>query len=60
MRPRRCRAARRLLSPAVHGWPHGFRVGLLAVELVMPPLYFLLADADERAHAQAKIIKGAE
>ncbi|MFE5680201.1 DUF4345 domain-containing protein [Streptomyces erythrochromogenes] len=53
-------AAGRLLSLAVHGWPHGFQVGLLVVELVMPPLYFWLAGADERAHAQVKIIKGAE
>ncbi|MCX5582213.1 DUF4345 domain-containing protein [Streptomyces erythrochromogenes] len=53
-------AAGRLLSLAVHGWPHGFQVGLLAIELAMPPLYFRLADADERAHSQVKIIKGAE
>ncbi|KOU33734.1 hypothetical protein ADK53_17985 [Streptomyces sp. WM6373] len=53
-------AAGRLLSLAVHGWPHGFQVGLLVIELVLPPLYFLLADADERAHPPVKIINGAE
>ncbi|MFD9106407.1 DUF4345 domain-containing protein [Streptomyces virginiae] len=53
-------AAGRLLSLAVHGWPHGFQVGLLVVELVLPPLYFLLAGADERAHRPTKIINGAE
>ncbi|RSS88888.1 DUF4345 domain-containing protein [Streptomyces sp. WAC05950] len=53
-------AAGRLLSLAVHGWPHGFQVGLLVVELVLPPLYFLLAGADERARPPIKIINGAE
>ncbi|WP_329377903.1 DUF4345 domain-containing protein [Streptomyces sp. NBC_01351] len=43
-------AAGRLLSLAVHGWPHGFQVVLTVIELVMPPLYFWLADADEKAH----------
>ncbi|CAM5636074.1 hypothetical protein SAVIM338S_06151 [Streptomyces avidinii] len=47
-------AAGRLLSLAVHGWPHGFQVALTAIELVMPPLYFWLADADEKAHAAAR------
>ncbi|MBB4921430.1 hypothetical protein FHR34_000423 [Kitasatospora kifunensis] len=39
----------RLLSIAVHGWPQWFQVVLTAIELVMPPLYFWLADADEKA-----------
>ncbi|MFE2170738.1 DUF4345 domain-containing protein [Streptomyces sp. NPDC059447] len=44
-------AAGRLLSLAVHGWPHGFQVVLMVVELVLPPVYFWLADADEKAAA---------
>ncbi|MFJ8017945.1 DUF4345 domain-containing protein [Streptomyces sp. NPDC096339] len=44
-------AAGRLISLAVHGWPHWFQVVLTVIELVMPPLYFWLADADEKAHA---------
>lgn len=46
-------AAGRLLSLAVHGWPDAFQVTLTAVELVLPPLYFWLADADEKAHHAA-------
>ncbi|MFD5323451.1 DUF4345 domain-containing protein [Streptomyces sp. NPDC127092] len=38
----------RLLSLAVHGWPHGFQVALTAVELVLPPVFFWLSDAEER------------
>ncbi|MFE0098972.1 DUF4345 domain-containing protein [Streptomyces sp. NPDC059009] len=37
----------RLLSAAVHGWPHWFQIPLTVIELVLPPLYFWLADADE-------------
>ncbi|MFJ1564120.1 hypothetical protein ACIOG8_07790 [Streptomyces erythrochromogenes] len=44
----------------MHERPHGFQVDLLVVELVMPPVHFRPADADGRAHAQVKIIKGAE
>ncbi|MFG2874673.1 DUF4345 domain-containing protein [Streptomyces sp. NPDC048337] len=47
-------AAGRLLSRAVHGWPHGFQVALTVVELVIPPLYFRPADADEKAHRAAR------
>lgn len=47
-------AAGRLLSLAVHGWPDGFQVALTVVELVMPPLYFWLADADEKAQRAAR------
>lgn len=42
-------AVGRLLSLAVHGWPHWFQVVLTVIELVMPPLYFWLADAEEKA-----------
>jgi hypothetical protein len=41
----------RVLSLAVHGWPQWFQVMLAVIELVMPPVYFWLADADERAAA---------
>ncbi|MFF2007760.1 DUF4345 domain-containing protein [Streptomyces sp. NPDC058195] len=41
----------RLLSLAVHGWPHGFQVALAVIELGLPPLFFWLADADERARS---------
>ncbi|MFD7975430.1 DUF4345 domain-containing protein [Streptomyces sp. NPDC059071] len=39
----------RLLSLAVHGWPQGFQVALTAVELVLPPVFFWLSDAEERS-----------
>ncbi|MER6300303.1 DUF4345 domain-containing protein [Kitasatospora sp. NPDC001539] len=39
----------RVLSIAADGWPHGFQVVLMVIELVLSPVYFLLADADERA-----------
>ncbi|MFG2825814.1 DUF4345 domain-containing protein [Kitasatospora sp. NPDC048365] len=42
-------AVGRLLSLAVHGWPHWFQLVLTVIELLMPPLYFRLADADENA-----------
>ncbi|MFE1412243.1 DUF4345 domain-containing protein [Streptomyces sp. NPDC058746] len=42
-------AAGRLMSLAVHGWPQGFQVVLTVIELVLPPVYFWLADADEKA-----------
>lgn len=38
----------RVLSVAVHGWPHWFQIPLAALELGLPPLFFWLADADER------------
>ncbi|MFB0631996.1 DUF4345 domain-containing protein [Streptomyces sp. AB3(2024)] len=43
----------RVLSVAVHGWPHWFQIPLAALELGLPPLYFWLADADERRAAGA-------
>ncbi|MDG9682415.1 DUF4345 domain-containing protein [Streptomyces sp. DH18] len=39
----------RILSLAVHGWPHPFQVALALIELLFPPVWFWLADADERA-----------
>ncbi|MFG2986580.1 DUF4345 domain-containing protein [Streptomyces sp. NPDC048258] len=39
----------RLLSLAVLGWPHWFQVVLAVVELVLSPLFFWLADAEEKA-----------
>ncbi|GAA2652984.1 DUF4345 domain-containing protein [Streptomyces lunalinharesii] len=44
----------RVLSLFVHGWPHWFQVPLAALELLLPPLYFWLADADERSVAAAR------
>ncbi len=44
----------RLLSMAVHGQPHWFQVALTVLELVLPPVYFWLAPADERAHRAAR------
>lgn len=41
----------RLVSAAVHGWPHGFVIALTAVELVLPPLYFWLLRGTERQAA---------
>ncbi|AWN26888.1 DUF4345 domain-containing protein [Streptomyces sp. NEAU-S7GS2] len=41
----------RLLSMAVHGSPQWFQTALTVLELALPPLYFLLASADERAAA---------
>ncbi|MCX4650140.1 MULTISPECIES: DUF4345 domain-containing protein [unclassified Streptomyces] len=38
----------RVLSVAVHGWPHWFQVPLSALELALPPLFFWLSTADER------------
>ncbi|RKT54725.1 DUF4345 domain-containing protein [Saccharothrix australiensis] len=38
----------RVLSMAVHGQPHWFQVVLTATEFVLPVIYFLLANADER------------
>ncbi|GLW68898.1 hypothetical protein Kpho02_11970 [Kitasatospora phosalacinea] len=40
--------AGRLLSLALHGRPQGFQIALTVIELGLPPVYFRLADADER------------
>jgi hypothetical protein len=39
----------RLLSLAVHGWPQWFQIVLAVIELCLPPVFFWLADAEERA-----------
>ncbi|MGD3106139.1 DUF4345 domain-containing protein [Streptomyces sp. YGL11-2] len=44
----------RVLSVLVHGWPHWFQIPLSALELALPPLYFWLSTADERAPAEEK------
>ena len=46
----------RLLSWAVEGAPHWFQIPLIGLELVLPPILFWLADADERAHAGDGIV----
>lgn len=40
--------AGRLISLAVHGWPQWFQTVLAVIELGLPPVFFWLADADER------------
>lgn len=39
----------RVVSIAFHGLPNWFMLTLLAIELALPPVYLLLANADERA-----------
>ncbi|MEU9117520.1 DUF4345 domain-containing protein [Streptomyces sp. NPDC048483] len=41
--------AGRLFSLALHGWPQWFQILLTAIELGLPPVFFWLADAEERA-----------
>ncbi|WP_395371734.1 DUF4345 domain-containing protein [Streptomyces tubercidicus] len=50
----------RLLSMAVYGPPQWFQIALTVVELVLPPVYFLLAGADERAAADRPSPRRAE
>ncbi|GAB2635876.1 DUF4345 domain-containing protein [Nocardia goodfellowii] len=38
----------RVVSLAVHGWPHWFQIVLTVIEFVLPPLFYRLADADEK------------
>ncbi|MCB5182314.1 DUF4345 domain-containing protein [Streptomyces antimicrobicus] len=40
--------AGRLISLAVHGRPHWFQIVLTVIELGLPPVFFWLADAEER------------
>jgi hypothetical protein len=47
----------RILSLAVHGWPHWFQVVLAVVELALSPLLFWLADAEEKT-LQARVQSG--
>ncbi|MER6217170.1 DUF4345 domain-containing protein [Streptomyces sp. NPDC001674] len=49
----------RLLSLAVEGRPHWFQVVLIVQEVLIPPLLFWLADADERAYAARREGEGA-
>ncbi|TGB14725.1 DUF4345 domain-containing protein [Streptomyces sp. MZ04] len=49
----------RLLSLAVEGWPHAFQVMLTVVELVVSPLLFWLADAEEKALQGARVTPAA-
>lgn len=42
-------AVGRLLSLAVHGWPHAFQVALGVIELALSPVFFWLAGAEEKA-----------
>lgn len=44
-------AVGRLLSLAVHGQPHWFQLPLIALEVVLPPIFFWLASADEKGVA---------
>ncbi|MFF4398754.1 DUF4345 domain-containing protein [Streptomyces sp. NPDC001480] len=39
----------RLISLAVHGWPQWFQTALAVIELGLPPVFFWLAAAGERA-----------
>ncbi|MFJ6560046.1 DUF4345 domain-containing protein [Streptomyces sp. NPDC091412] len=41
--------AGRLLSLALHGRPQWFQIPLMVIELGLPPVFFWLADAEERA-----------
>ncbi|MFC7450268.1 DUF4345 domain-containing protein [Rhodococcus daqingensis] len=38
----------RLISIAVHGWPHWFQIVLTVIELALPPVFFWLSAADEK------------
>ncbi|MEV6239542.1 DUF4345 domain-containing protein [Lentzea sp. NPDC051838] len=42
-------AVGRLLSMAVHGPPHWFQVALTVLEVVLAPVFFWLAPADEKS-----------
>lgn len=41
-------AVGRVLSLAVHGPPHWFQIPLTVLEVVLPPVFFWLAAADEK------------
>ncbi|MCP2316806.1 protein of unknown function (DUF4345) [Nocardia amikacinitolerans] len=48
-------AVGRVLSVAVYGWPHWFQIVLTVIEFVFPPVYFWLADADEKRVAGERV-----
>ncbi|ANZ21415.1 DUF4345 domain-containing protein [Streptomyces noursei] len=49
--------AGRLLSLALYGWPHWFQIPLAVIELGLPPVFFWLAAAEERAlHGGAETV----
>ncbi|MFI9510156.1 DUF4345 domain-containing protein [Nocardia sp. NPDC052566] len=41
-------AVGRGISLAVYGWPHWFQIVLTGIEVVLPPIWFWLAAADEK------------
>ncbi|MEV0246099.1 DUF4345 domain-containing protein [Nocardia sp. NPDC050712] len=41
----------RLVSVAVHGWPHWFQIVLTVIEFVLPPVFFWLAQAERKRAA---------
>ena len=45
----------RLVSLAVHGPPQWFQVVLMVIEVALPPVYLVLAGADERRAAVARL-----
>ncbi|PXY28452.1 DUF4345 domain-containing protein [Prauserella muralis] len=49
-------AAGRMVSLLIHGQPQWFQLVLTAVEVVLPPLFFLLAAADEKATARREAV----
>ncbi|CAM4409492.1 DUF4345 domain-containing protein [Nocardia ninae] len=40
-------AVGRAVSVAVYGWPHWFQIVLTVIEVVLPPIFWWLATADE-------------
>ncbi|MCP2256331.1 protein of unknown function (DUF4345) [Streptoalloteichus tenebrarius] len=51
-------AVGRLLSMVVYGQPHWFQVVLTVIEVLLPPVFFWLATADEKAAASARAARG--
>ncbi|MFD6156586.1 DUF4345 domain-containing protein [Nocardia sp. NPDC060256] len=51
-------AVGRFISVAVYGWPHWFQIVLTAIEVVLPPIYFWLATADEKRTATTPMAAG--
>ncbi|MGW2651989.1 DUF4345 domain-containing protein [Streptomyces sp. NPDC001393] len=51
--------AGRVISIAVQGWPQWFQVVLSVIELVLPPVYFWLADSEEQV-ALTQVMPGSE